>query len=67
MPKQGVLSFGRVVETTVLLCVSLLPVLQEFSEVLRKPELRSWMATLELETYDLVNLFHMIDDGCLPS
>ncbi|CAE7877818.1 Scn8a [Symbiodinium microadriaticum] len=36
---------------------------QEFSEVLRKPELRSWMATLELETYDLVNLFHMIDDG----
>ena len=39
-------------------------VLQEFSEVLRKPELRSWMATLELETYDLVNLFHMIDDGC---
>ncbi|CAE7196599.1 Ank2 [Symbiodinium pilosum] len=36
---------------------------KEFSQVLRKPELRSWMATLELETYDLVNLFHMIDDG----
>ncbi|CAJ1356907.1 unnamed protein product [Effrenium voratum] len=36
---------------------------KEFSAVLTEPELRSWMATLELETYDLVNLFHMIDDG----
>lgn len=36
---------------------------QDFNAALQQPELRSWMATLDLETYDLVNLFHLIDDG----
>ena len=36
---------------------------KDFNAALQKPELRSWMATLDLETYDLVNLFHLIDDG----
>ncbi|CAK8990591.1 unnamed protein product, partial [Durusdinium trenchii] len=35
----------------------------DFNQALQKPELRSWMATLDLESYDLVNLFHLIDDG----
>eukprot|EP00931_Biecheleriopsis_adriatica_P067331 TRINITY_DN41488_c0_g1_i1.p1 TRINITY_DN41488_c0_g1~~TRINITY_DN41488_c0_g1_i1.p1 ORF type:complete len:568 (-),score=77.90 TRINITY_DN41488_c0_g1_i1:168-1871(-) len=35
----------------------------EFSAVLEKPDLLTWMSTLELEPHDLVDLFHMIDDG----
>lgn len=36
---------------------------EDFNAALQQPELRSWMATLDLESYDLVNLFHLIDDG----
>ncbi|CAK9096940.1 unnamed protein product [Durusdinium trenchii] len=36
---------------------------KEFSAVLGSPKLQNWMATLELESHDLVNLFNMIDDG----
>jgi len=35
----------------------------EFSALLEDEKLQHWMATLELETHDLVDLFHMIDDG----
>ena len=35
----------------------------EFSAVLNSPKLQNWLATLELESHDLVNLFNMIDDG----
>lgn len=36
---------------------------KEFGAVLNSPRLRNWLATLELESDDLVNLFNMIDDG----
>eukprot|EP00435_Cladocopium_sp_Y103_P024392 s3152_g6.t1 len=35
----------------------------EFGAVLNSPKLQNWLATLELESHDLVNLFNMIDDG----
>eukprot|EP00438_Fugacium_kawagutii_P035598 Skav224938 [mRNA] locus=scaffold2105:176388:177164:- [translate_table: standard] len=36
---------------------------KEFSAVLKSRKLQNWLATLELESHDLVNLFTMIDDG----
>eukprot|EP00930_Biecheleria_cincta_P001988 TRINITY_DN103066_c0_g1_i1.p1 TRINITY_DN103066_c0_g1~~TRINITY_DN103066_c0_g1_i1.p1 ORF type:complete len:615 (+),score=126.19 TRINITY_DN103066_c0_g1_i1:63-1907(+) len=36
---------------------------QEFKVLLTDPKLKAWMSTLELEPYDLVHLFRMIDDG----
>lgn len=36
---------------------------KEFGAVLNSPRLQNWLATLELESKDLVNLFNMIDDG----
>lgn len=36
---------------------------EEFSVMLTNPRMKHWMGTLELESHDLVNLFHMIDDG----
>eukprot|EP00930_Biecheleria_cincta_P039549 TRINITY_DN27180_c0_g1_i1.p1 TRINITY_DN27180_c0_g1~~TRINITY_DN27180_c0_g1_i1.p1 ORF type:complete len:532 (-),score=89.70 TRINITY_DN27180_c0_g1_i1:194-1753(-) len=35
----------------------------EFSVMLTNPRMKHWMGSLELESHDLVNLFHMIDDG----
>jgi len=36
---------------------------EEFKVLLADPKLQAWMATLELEAYDMVHLFKMIDDG----
>ncbi|CAJ1382240.1 unnamed protein product [Effrenium voratum] len=35
----------------------------EFSAVLDSPKLQDWLATLDLESNDLVDLFSMMDDG----
>eukprot|EP00931_Biecheleriopsis_adriatica_P061109 TRINITY_DN36731_c0_g1_i1.p1 TRINITY_DN36731_c0_g1~~TRINITY_DN36731_c0_g1_i1.p1 ORF type:complete len:531 (+),score=115.78 TRINITY_DN36731_c0_g1_i1:158-1750(+) len=35
----------------------------EFSVMLSDPKMKHWMGSLDLESHDMVNLFHMIDDG----
>ncbi|CAJ1372304.1 unnamed protein product [Effrenium voratum] len=37
--------------------------MDEFNEMIESPKLRFWASQLELESADLVSLFHLLDDG----